>query len=168
MSIRDDKLTLIFMRERASLSRYLAARSSSPEEGEDLVQEVWIRFASSGAASVSSPVSYLRKIAKNLSIDYNRSVSKRLLRRAEIDELLSIPDETPNQEAALSSKQDVSRLAEIIDELPARRRQILIATRLNQEPYKVIAQQHGVSIRTIEMEVRAALEYCSRRMSDDV
>ncbi|MGF6160630.1 RNA polymerase sigma factor (sigma-70 family) [Ensifer sp. KUDG1] len=166
MKSRDDKLALIFMRERAGLSRYLSSRAGSTEDGEDLAQEAWIRFSRNGAAALKAPVPYLRRIVRNLAIDHSRASTRRRLTSLEIEDLLALPDEKPGPEQALNARSELLRLTEILAELPERRRAILIAARVEEKPHREIAEAHGVSTRTVELEIRAAIEYCSRRLSE--
>src|SRR5262249_5093382 len=112
MKSRDDKLALIFMRERAGLSRYLSSRAGSSEDGEDLAQEAWIRFSRNGAAALKAPVPYLRRIVRNLAIDQSRASARRRLTPLEIDDLLSLPDEGANPEQVLDAKSELRRLTE--------------------------------------------------------
>ncbi|HEV7307822.1 RNA polymerase sigma factor [Ensifer sp.] len=167
MKSRDDKLALIFMRERAGLSRYLSARAGSSEDGEDLAQEAWIRFSRNGAQALKAPVPYLRRIVRNLAIDQGRASSRRRLTPLEIEDLLALPDDSPSPEETLNAKSELLRLIDIMAEMPERRRAILVAARLDEKPHREIAEAHGVSTRTVELEIRAAIEYCSRRLSEN-
>lgn len=165
MGSRDDKLVSIFMRERATLSRYLSARTGSAEDGEDLAQEAWIRFSRNSAAAMQSPLPYLKRIVRNLAIDHDRSRKRRRLTSLEVEDLLALPDDGPSPENVLGARSELTRLTEILAELPARRREILIAARIKEQPHREIAARHGVSTRTVELEIRAALEYCSQKLN---
>ena len=55
-------------------------------------------------------------------------------------------------------------LMQIIDELPERQRRMLVACRLEQRRHADIAAEFGVSVRTVELEVRNAVNYCSERL----
>jgi RNA polymerase sigma-70 factor (ECF subfamily) len=166
MASQEDKIAAIFMRERAGISRYLSRSTGSAEDGEDLAQEAWIRFSRSKAMTLVAPVPYLRRLVKNLAIDHGRSVHRRRLHCHEVDEILNVDDDRPDPEAVLMSRDTLSRLFEIMDELPARRRSILYAARVEGEPHRQLAATHGVSTRTIELEIRAAIEYCFARLHE--
>lgn len=166
MASQDDKMAAIFMRERAGIARYLSRSAGSTEDGEDLAQEAWIRFSQSKAMTFAAPVPYLRRLVKNLAIDHSRSTQRRRLHSREVDKILDIDDDRPNAEAALISRDTLLRLFQIMDELPARRRAILYAARVEGEPHRKLASTHGVSTRTIELEIRAAIEYCFARLHE--
>ena len=54
-----------------------------------------------------------------------------------------------------------------MQELPKRRRAIVIAARVDQLPHRDIAERFGISARTVEKELRAGLEHCCERMGRD-
>jgi RNA polymerase sigma-70 factor (ECF subfamily) len=166
MASHDDKMAAIFMRERAGISRYLSGRAGSAEDGEDLAQEAWIRFSRSKAITLAAPIPYLRRLVKNLAIDHGRSASRRRLHSHEVDDLLNVADNQPDPEAVLISRDTLSKLVKIMDELPSRRRAILFSARVEGEPHRQIAASHGVSTRTIELEIRTAIEYCFARLHE--
>ncbi len=56
----------------------------------------------------------------------------------------------------------IEALAIAINELPARRRAVFIAARLEHLPHKNIAEQLGVTVRVVEnRELKAALDHFS-------
>ncbi|HBO0460127.1 TPA: RNA polymerase sigma factor VreI, partial [Pseudomonas aeruginosa] len=57
---------------------------------------------------------------------------------------------------------------EALCELPARRRQILIASRLEETPHAEISRRFGISTRTVEKELKAALWFCAERLERKV
>lgn len=154
------------MRERAGISRYLSRCAGSAEDGEDLAQEAWIRFSQSKAMTLVAPIPYLRRLVRNLAIDHGRSAQRRRLHAHEVDDIMNVEDNRPGPEAVLISRDTLSRLYKIMDELPARRRAILFAVRVEGKPHRQIAAVHGVSTRTIELEIRAAIEYCFARLDE--
>lgn len=63
---------------------------------------------------------------------------------------------------------EIRRLLEALCELPARRRQILIASRLEETPHAEISRRFGISTRTVEKELKAALWFCAERLERKV
>ena len=61
-------------------------------------------------------------------------------------------------------EQEIAMLRRALSELPRRRRAIVTAARLNDVPHKEIAARHGVSLRTVEKELKAGLEHCCKRL----
>jgi RNA polymerase sigma-70 factor (ECF subfamily) len=82
----------------------------------------------------------------------------------EIEELLAVADEAPNAEQKACDAQQLERLAQIVEELPARCRDVFLAARIEGTPHKQLAERFGVSVRTVELEVARALDHCSARL----
>ncbi|WP_447590580.1 RNA polymerase sigma factor [Aquipseudomonas campi] len=165
MSQQYSSLLACFIAERQRLATYLAGRTGCAATAEDLLQEAWLKLNRTHTSeTISNPLAYLRRMATNLAIDDARANARRLLDPMEIDTLLDIADEAPNAEQEASDSQQLEKLAEIIDELPARRRELFLAARVEGLPHKALAERFGVSVRTIELEVHRALDYCAQRL----
>lgn len=163
MNEHDKQLLAIFSSNEKRLRRYFARRSLSHEECEDLAQETWIKFARNGLSAFAAPVPYLMRIARTLVIDHDRTARRRLTHQ-EVDALLFVADENPGPEHALEARDQLRLLATIIESLPARRRAILLAARVEGRKLSAIAQELDVSVRTVELELRAAVDHCRERL----
>ncbi|VFT16319.1 sigma-70 factor, ECF subfamily protein [Pseudomonas aeruginosa] len=78
------------------------------------------------ALEVKKPQAYLFRIALNIAAD-RREGDARLLTGEEVAELLQVADEGLDPERIVGGHAEIRRLLEALCELPARRRQILIA-----------------------------------------
>ncbi|MBB4865721.1 RNA polymerase sigma-70 factor (ECF subfamily) [Pseudomonas nitritireducens] len=153
------------MAERKTLARYLTGRTGCADTAEDLLQEAWLKLNRAQASdAVANPAAYLRRMAANLAIDDSRANSRRLLDATEIDALLDVPDEAPGVEQQVADRQALERLTEILKELPVRRRELFLAARVEGLPHKQLASHFGVSLRTVELEIQRALDYCLARL----
>ncbi len=164
MADKDDDLLDMFMRLQPQLIRYFAGRTRSREDSEDLAQEAWIKLSRNGAAALAAPVPYLRRIARSLAIDHSRGRA-RLLTSTEVDALLDIPDERATPARLLEDRDALLHLQRAMDELPPRRRAMLVASRLEKQRHRDIAEAFGVTVRTVEMEIRKALDHCGERLA---
>jgi RNA polymerase sigma-70 factor (ECF subfamily) len=154
-----------YMRQRESLLRFLTRRTRDPDVAQDLLQETWLRVADgSGAVSIENPRAYLFQIASNLTIDYFRTEGRRVLRTEEIEALLSVPDERPGPEAVAIGRSDLAVIASALQDMPARRRSILLMSRVQGLTHKAIADHFAISTRTVEFEIVRALNFCSARI----
>lgn len=160
----DNKLIVAFLENESSLKRYLRKVSGSSHDAEDLFQEAWIKLSRNGSAAQATPVPYLVKIVRNLGIDYNRAKRKKLTHE-DIAESLAVPDNRADPYRQLEDRNQLSRLMEIMEELPTRQRKLLIAARLEQHSHKTLAEEFDISIRTVELEIRQALDYCTDRLA---
>ncbi|MEM9780988.1 MAG: RNA polymerase sigma factor [Pseudomonadota bacterium] len=162
----DDDATLrgalasFFIAQLPRLRRRLAVRTGSVETAEDLAHDAWLRLHRNAAAALQAPGPYLYRTAENLAIDEARRRSRRL-GSAEIEDILSVPAELPEPERAVIARDDLRAVIAAIAELPERRRQVFIAARLRGERYSSIAARHGITTRTVENDVRRALDHCA-------
>lgn len=147
---------------RGKLERIVGSR----DDAADAMQETWLRLAAmSDGGSVNNADAYLLRMAANIATDRYRQDNV-LLVRGEIDELMHIVDEASDPERIASGRSDVQALSMVLGRMPARRRAILVAARVEGQLNDEIAQRLGVSVSTVEKELRAALEYCKKHLPD--
>ncbi|MDR6951170.1 RNA polymerase sigma-70 factor (ECF subfamily) [Ancylobacter sp. 3268] len=163
---RNDALRELFDAERSSILRFFRRVTGSAAQAEDLSQDVFARLAATNLAAIANPQAYMRSVSANVATDLIRRESRRRLSHAEIDDLLDAPDPAADPEATLIAKDQTERLMERLAELPPRRRTILLAARLHRTPHRDLAREHGVSVRTIEIEIQKALAHCARALAD--
>ncbi|MDQ0081361.1 hypothetical protein J2W35_001700 [Variovorax boronicumulans] len=108
-------------------------------------------------------MTYLLRIASNVAED-RRISSGRLLDFVEVEELPHFADESQGPARLSEARSEVQALERALEELPRRRREIFIASRVDETPHKDIALRHGVSVRIVEREVKAALVHCAGRL----
>jgi RNA polymerase sigma factor (sigma-70 family) len=165
MATNRNDLLGIFLKHRPKLLNYFSARSLSREEAEDLAQEAWIKLSRNGEAAFAAPIPYLMRIARSLAIDFGRGKA-RTLSSAEIDDLLDVSDGCATPEKTTEDRDQLLVLQQILQELPQRQRRMLLASRLENRRHTDIADDFGVSVRTVEMEIRKAIGYCGKRLDD--
>ncbi|QRF62032.1 RNA polymerase sigma factor [Variovorax sp. UC122_21] len=157
---------------RGRLERIVGSR----DDAADAMQETWLRLATtagetgaqpgspaSNPATIHNPDAYLLRMAANIAIDRYRQ-DDALLARVEIDALVHIVDETADPERIASARSDIEALGEVLARMPARRRAILVAARVEGRLNSEIAQRLDVSLSTVEKELRAALDYCKKHL----
>ncbi|WP_342727750.1 sigma-70 family RNA polymerase sigma factor [Bradyrhizobium sp. B097] len=146
------------------LKRRLARRLGSAELAGEALQDAWLRIARVDSVGiVRDPGSYIFGVAMNAARDRQRNTDSRTLSAAEVDGLLEIADGAPDPEQVARARSDLRGLEAILHELPARRRAILLAARLDQMPRQEIARRFGISLRLVELELQRAQEYCLMR-----
>ncbi|CAB3928913.1 RNA polymerase sigma factor [Achromobacter deleyi] len=153
-----------FMLQRYDdLKARLTRRLGCPDLASDALQDTWLRLeAKDDLGPVDSPGPYLMRMAVNVAVDQQR-VENRRLTVAEAEVLLNVPDPAPGPDRIAEGRAELDALTRAMGELPARQRVILLAVRLEGLPQNDIAEQLGVSLRTVERELRNAHEYCARR-----
>ena len=73
-------------------------------------------------------------------------------------------DEVPGQAEKFETRRDLAIFEDAVRELSGRRRAILIAARLDEEPHQRIAERFGISKRMVQIELKCALRHCKNRL----
>lgn len=148
----------------ADFRNRLRRRLSSEEFVDDVLHETFLRVERMRDTSpVKSPMSYLMRVAMNVAADRWES-NARLLDFVEVEELLHFADEAHETARVGAARIEIDALEKALAELPYRRREIFIASRVEELPHKEIARRFGVSVRMVEREIKAALVHCAQRL----
>ncbi|MCK9917168.1 RNA polymerase sigma factor [Microbacteriaceae bacterium K1510] len=137
--------------------RLLTHRLGSAELAGEALQDTFLRLESATAMGpVRKPRAYLLRTAFNLAL--NRVVAeKRRVTLAEVDAMLEIADDAPDPARIVEARSDVVVIQRALRELSPRRREIVIAACLDDVSLKVLAKRFGVSLRTIQIELKQTL-----------
>lgn len=140
----------------------LTRRLGSADMAGDALQDTWLRLNNkeTGVGEVSSPQSYLLRMAFNIAVDQQRA-NKHLLNASQIDELLDLEDAGATPESIALTRSDCDILTQAMEAMPARRRAILLAVRLDGTPQNEIAERLGISVRVVQRELKRAHEHCA-------
>lgn len=151
-----------------SLTQKLASRLGSSDSAREALQDTYVRLEKAvPPTQIRSPQNYLFRIALNVAADRRRSEARRL-KESEIDALMDIADETPDQSRVVEARSELRVLRSALQELPQRRRSIFIAALVHEIPRRTIAKYYGVTVRTIDFEIQRALEYGARRLNENL
>ena len=138
------------------------------ELADDALHDTWLRLKKhedEASGIVHSPASYLVRMAVNVAVDARRKHS-RTVSGSEIDALLEeIADPAPGPLQVAESRIDLTSLMEILDRLPERRRRIVMMVRWEGMTQREAAEALGVSLRTVETDLRRANDYLNAYMS---
>ena len=146
----------------------LRRRLGSEDLANDVLHETWLRVdRMETPPNLLKPNAYLYRMALNIAAD-RRQADARLLTGSEIEELLQSADETQDPSRVVGGQREIQSLVKALYELPARRRKILIAARLEEAPHLEISQRFGISTRMVEKEIKAALGHCAQRLERKV
>jgi RNA polymerase sigma factor (sigma-70 family) len=154
----------LLLADYVDLDRRLTRRLGSADLASDVLQETYLRLEGARKIGpVRSPKAYLFNIALNIAHDRRRA-EKRRLTVDEIDCLLDIPDDRPDAARQIEDRSEVDQLRRAIAELPERRRQVLILSRIEGLPNREIAERLDVTVRTVETDLKQAIEHCAERL----
>lgn len=142
----------------------LRRRLGSEDLANDVLHETWLRVdRMETPPNLLKPNAYLYRMALNIAAD-RRQADARLLTGTEVEELLQLGDEALDPERVVGGQKEMQALLSV----PARRRRIFIAARLEEAPHLEISQRFGISTRMVEKEIKAALGFCAAKLERKV
>ncbi len=126
-----------FAEHRQALMRFLTRRLGNPALAEDFAHETWVRAAHSpGSAIIGNPRSYLFHIAANLAVDHQQRGERRETERA---------GDSPLPQNVVLYRSEFARLVRVIEDLPARCREVFLLCRFEGLSHADIADRLGIS-----------------------
>ena len=154
--------------EYDDLRRQLTRRLGSEEAAREVLQETYLHLERPARLSViDSPKRYLLTIATNIArMRFRRE--RRLTSLSDLDEAIGFVDDAPDPLRSLEARQEFEALKVAFDGLSARRRFILIGSRLEGRKLRDLADELQVSQRLVEKELKAALMICGATIKRDV
>jgi RNA polymerase sigma-70 factor (ECF subfamily) len=148
-----------YLAQRDRLLRFLRARGAG-EAAEDLLQELWLRLAAAPDRAAAANPGYMLRAADRLMIDRYRAERQATLReKAWAESQPGLADNiapAPGPERELAARQEVAAVARALEELGPRAAAILRRHRIDGATQRAIADEFGVSLSTVESDLRRA------------
>ena len=159
----DEPLDTWFKREilahEASLVRYLFRTWPHRQEVFDLRQDVYVRvYEAAAKARPQAPKSFLFATARHLMTDRIRR--KRIVSIDAVGDLdaLNVMVEDISPEQRISAYEELRRLAEAIDQLPPRCREVVWLRRVDELAQKDVAVRLGITQKVVEKHVMKGMK----------
>jgi len=148
-----------YLAHRDRLLRFLRARGAG-EAAEDLAQELWLRLAAAPDPAAASGLGYMMRAADRLMIDRYRSERQARSRdKAWAEAQPGMADgiaPAPGPERDLAAREQMARVERALEELGPRVAAILRRHRIDGLTQRAIAAEFGVSLSTVESDLRRA------------
>jgi RNA polymerase sigma-70 factor (ECF subfamily) len=150
------------------LKTRLTQRLGSAELASDALQDAWLRLDKAAPVGpVDRPHSYILRVAYNLGLR-SRERARETLTLDDARTALSLVDEMPDPARIWEARAELEMLKQVMRELTPRRRDILLASRLEGIPVHEIAARYGISQRMAERELKRALTHCAERLDKKI
>lgn len=167
---RREFLKRLFEQHETSVRRFLYSRARNTDEVEDIAQEVFVRLARMPdlIEKIDSDEdrcrNYLFSIAHNIVVDRERhkAVKRRHRDEGKLGDPADVYEISP--EMIVSSQQDLKLLEKAIVELPEKWRTAFLFSRFKYLPQKAIAKKMGITTRTVEKYLSAAINQLRARL----
>ncbi|WP_344800749.1 RNA polymerase sigma factor [Litoribacillus peritrichatus] len=159
-----ERLTSIFHEYASEINQFLSLKVG-PDAAQDLSQEVYLRFSQlERPDNIQDVKAYLFRVAQNLVIDYWRKQQ----RLAEVD----LPDTTlkqqkspsPTPDQILASQQQYALFQQAIKKMPSQCRVVFLLHKINGLTYSQVAENLGISHKTVEKHISKALKICKKEL----
>ena len=158
-------LEAAYLENRPALLRFLRARGAG-DAAEDLLQDVWIRIGRSRPGPVPAPLPYLYRVANSVMVDRHRSQSQAARRDADWS-AAHVEQAQASPETDVAARQEAAQLLYLLGRLNPRVAAALRRHRIDGLSQREVAAELGVSISTVESDLRTAyralLEWKERR-----
>ena len=157
--------------KRGDLVRFFTARTGSAAEAEDLIQDLYLKLMTlPPGPPVEDPSGFLYRMTVNLMLDRARGQQRsaarddawRLSRGQRIGGVDAADEPSPEQWAA--DRERLRRLAEAVTALPTQTRRAFELHKLQGLSHAEAARKLGVSRKTVEKQVSAALRLLLARL----
>lgn len=164
MSSADPTLAL-YLKHRGSLVNYANGIVRDRAGAEDVVQEAYLRFSSASRDErpISSPVSYLYRIVRNLALDWVHRTSDAAT-SGQAPALDQVAHEGPTAEDILHYRDELRILTDALAELPERTRIAFTMYRLESCTLQQVADRLDVSVVRAHQLVKDAILHAARRL----
>ncbi|MGK9053236.1 sigma-70 family RNA polymerase sigma factor [Neorhizobium sp. CSC1952] len=147
------------------LKSWLVRRSMTPDEAEELVQEVmtvlWHRAHLYDPAR-SSLSTWLFRIARNRRIDAER----RARHRREAHEPSFFATEAPGADALVESEERDARVRDALAQIPDEQMELVRAAFFLGQTHSEIASSRGLPLGTVKSRIRLAFERLRRALEE--
>jgi RNA polymerase sigma factor (sigma-70 family) len=164
-SMQHNQVGSLYRDHRGWLHQWLRQRLGCSETAADLAQDTFIRILSKETApQPESPRAYLSTIAKGLMFNHWR---RQALEQAYLEILALQPEpESPSLEEQHLVVETLLQLAQILEGLPDRDKQIFLMARLDGLKYQEIADRLNINVNRVQKAMVRCMQQCYRVLYD--
>lgn len=155
----DDPVVVLYREYRDLVLAYLLRRTRSPELASDLMMEVFAAalIASKEDGVPGDPVKWIFGVARNKLVDsYRRGAAESRAREKLGLEPVALEDEDIRRVDELT---DESRVIELVNQLPRKQREAVLAHIVGDDTYDEIARDLGTSALVVRKRVSRGLQH---------
>ncbi|MGD9664923.1 MAG: RNA polymerase sigma factor [Novosphingobium sp.] len=149
------------------VAAYLARRLGDNVVAADLTQETYLRAAALPTnTALINPRAWLFATARNLLVDHARRSRVRKGASGGEEELLSLPDDSPDVDQILLAREELDVLKRAVEDLPPRTREVFRLHKFDGKSYAEIAHQLGMAKNTVMVHMVKALGHCRKAVQE--
>jgi len=145
-----------------ALRAYLRARFSAHTDPEDVVQEAYARlFQARAAGRIRCAKAFLFTTARNIALDFFRRRRVVTIERLTDFTGSSVLEERPTTPDVINQKQELEILADAVNALPDRCREVITLRYSERLSYKEIAARLDISPETVKVHLAKGMRRCA-------
>ena len=155
----DSRLVQAYLACERPLKRFLRRFCSRSEDVEDLAQEAFLlAFNAERGKEIRSPKAYLFRVARNIALRDLKKKSRQLTDYLEdaVDE--SFLGREASCEEELIAQQKMEQCCKAVASLPEQCRRVFLLRKIHAYSHKEIAEQLGISPRTVEKHIAKGVD----------
>jgi RNA polymerase sigma-70 factor (ECF subfamily) len=154
----------LFERYRVALVRHVTGLLGTRTDAEDIVQETWTRLLSVDDLErhEARARSYMFRVATNLAYDRHRKRREQSI--DDIGDSLDPRNVIDGPDAIVDLDRAIDTLERVLLQLKPRCRHVFLLRTAEGLSYEAIAERLAISQRTVEREMKHALDTCQRRL----
>ncbi len=157
---------ILFNDHYSRLCAYAYNFLKEQEGSEEIVQEVFFKLWVNRTDIViqTSMESYLYRSVRNASLNLIKHINIREKYKQHNQEAIAY-SEQEDRDPVNASELEL-KIRSSIDQLPEQRKKIFILSRYEQLKYKEIAEQLGISVKTVENQMGKSLKYLRTELAE--
>lgn len=157
---------IIFHRYYPLYFQFAKGMLKEEQAAEDVLQNVFMKIWLNKETlnETQSIKNYIYVLTKREILNYFRAKYHTQVILTEEISLFDVPDKNTTSEVEFNDLKET--VQQVIDCMPPRRRDIYYLSRLQSLPNKEIAQQLGISIRTVEKHLQLALQTFRKQLGE--
>jgi RNA polymerase sigma factor (sigma-70 family) len=145
------------------LRAWLHSRFSKLIDVDDIIQEAYARVLTARAdRELRSPKAFFFAVARNIAYDHYRKLPVAMAEPLRDFDEFSVLDETVDIAESVAHNEEIELITRAIQSLPGRCRQVLTLRNVYGMRRKEIAEQLGISVRTVEVHITTGIKRCTR------
>ncbi|MNZ89325.1 RNA polymerase subunit sigma-24 [Pseudomonas sp. FW300-N1A1] len=154
----------VFLAQRVSLLRTLERMVNNHSTAEDLLQETYLRVTRAlSERAIDHLEPFVFQTARNLALDHLRArriQSRTMVEDVPLEVVQNVAAPLSSAEDAAHAEQMLERLNVSLNQLTPRQQQIFILSRLHGHSYLEIAEKLGVSLSTVQKDLKLIMAIC--------